>query len=122
MTESGAADRRVGPPSSVLCHLIFDIVKRVVTVKLGTAVVPGDGGSWLDLGMGMRRDAGARGLGGAKAYASASAGSDQKAAGSILGCVLPSALCQARLAARLGLSVGEFERRASGECLGTERR
>ena len=53
-TEMGAKGPRCGPGSD-LGSLISDIVKRVVTVKLGSAVVPGDGGRWLDPGMGMRR-------------------------------------------------------------------
>ena len=60
--------------TSVLCHLIFDMVKRVVTVKQASAA----GGGW-GLGMGMRRDAGTRGPGGAKSLRLAPENGSQRA-------------------------------------------
>jgi hypothetical protein len=113
--------------SSVLCRLFSDIVKRVVTVKRASAA----GGGW-GLGMGMptpRREPWRL------APWLQRPGHRQQRAEPVsrplrgwiaprrLVCGLSSVLCQARgFAAGLGLGVGELEGRASGECLGTERR
>jgi hypothetical protein len=113
-----ALDPRVCPLISVLRSL--DIVKRVVTVKqVQPFRLAGPGHGYVD-----RRGASP---GGAQAYALVpgrrSQGSKGRDRGEAAVSSLSSDLCPliSDLAC-LGLGVGELERRASGECLGTERR
>jgi len=122
-TEMDALDPRVCPLISVLRSL--EIVKRVVTVKqVQPFRLAGPGHGYAS--------AKAQALAQSEAYARLSESRSQGTAVSHRGrspasgsdlCSLISVLCQARgCAACLGLGVGELERRASGECLGTERR